>query len=78
MNSSDKNPATETFDRLQKATAIPIVLVVAAAVLIINGASIWLFPVILAVVALYVFGVIGGTRLIRAGADRRERRKRDQ
>jgi multisubunit Na+/H+ antiporter MnhG subunit len=63
----------ETFDRLQKITAVPIVLLVAVAVLIANGASIWLFPLILAVVAIYVFAVIGGTRLIRAAADRRKR-----
>lgn len=70
MNSSDKNPATETFDRLQKKTAVPLILVVATIALVANGASILMFPVILGIVAVYVFIVMGGSRLIRAGIDR--------
>lgn len=70
MNSSDKNPAMETFDRLQKKTAVPLVLVVATVALIVNGASIWMFPIIFAVALVYVFIVIGGARLIRTGIER--------
>jgi hypothetical protein len=65
MISSDKNPATETFDRLQRKTALPLILIVAAMAIVANGASIWMFPVILAIVAIYVFAVMGGTRLFR-------------
>lgn len=70
MNSSDKNPALETFDRLQRKTAVPLVLLVAIAALVVNGASIWMFPVIFTVALIYVFIVIGGGRLIRAGVGR--------
>lgn len=74
MNSSDKNPATETFDRLQRKTAVPLVLVVATAALVVNGASIWMFPIVLAVAFLYVFIVIGAARLVRTGIERRRGR----
>jgi len=65
-NSSVKNPAVETFDRLQRKTAIPIVLVIAAVVIVVNDASIWLLPVVVAVAAICVFTIVGGTRLIRS------------
>jgi len=69
-NSSNKNPATETFDRLQRRTAIPIALAVAAVVMVVQGASIWLFPLIAAFAALNIFIIIGGTRLIRSGVSK--------
>lgn len=69
-SSSDQNPATETFDRLQRRTAIPIALAVAAVVIVVQGASIWLFPLVAAVAALYMFISIGGTRLIRSGVSK--------
>jgi hypothetical protein len=79
MNSSNKNPATETFDRLQRRTAIPLVLAVTTAALIANDASIWMFPVIFAAALVYVLSIIGGTRLIRAlGARLRGRKRRDK
>jgi len=70
MDSSDKNPATEMFDRLQKKTAVPLVLVVATTALVVNGAPIWMFPIIFAIALVYVFIVIGGARLVRTGIER--------
>jgi ABC-type transport system involved in cytochrome bd biosynthesis fused ATPase/permease subunit len=78
MNYSDKNPATETFDRLQKKTAVPIILVVATAAVVINRTSILLLPVALAIAAIYVSIVIMGERWIRVGIGRlRGRRHED-
>jgi hypothetical protein len=70
MNSTDKNPATETFDRLQKKTVVPLVLIVATVALIANGASIWMLPVVLAIVSVYVFAIAGGARLVRGGIEK--------
>jgi hypothetical protein len=70
MNSSDKNPAMETFERLQRKTAVPIILVVALVALIANGASIWMFPIVLAIAAVYFFAVLGGARLAKRRSSR--------
>jgi hypothetical protein len=77
MNSSDKNPAMETFDRLQRKTAVPLALVVATVALVVNGASIWMLPIVFAVAFVYVFIVIGGSRLIRTGIERLRGRDRE-
>lgn len=60
----------ETFDRLQRKTAVPLVLLVTTVALVINGASIWMFPIIFAIALVYVFIVIGGARLVRIGIER--------
>jgi cation transport ATPase len=66
MDISKKNPATETFDRIQK-VVVPIILVVAAVLAIWrNGVSIALLPVALIVAALYLIVVADGARLIRS------------
>jgi hypothetical protein len=70
MNATDRNAATEIFDRLQRKTLIPLVLLVTAAALIIIGAPIWMFPVVVAVVFVCVFVIFGGARLIRSGVDK--------
>jgi hypothetical protein len=77
MNSSDKNPATEMFDRLQRKTAVPLVLLVATVALVVNGTSIWMFPIIFAVALVYVLIVIGGARLVRDGIDKLRGRDHD-
>jgi hypothetical protein len=66
MNSLNKNPGTETFDRIQR-IAVPIIIVVAAILAIWrNDVSIALLPVALIAAALYLFVVAGGARLIRS------------
>lgn len=66
MNSSHKNPGTETFDLLQRRAA-PVIVVVAAVLAIWRSdASIGLLPLALIVAALYLTIVIGGSRIIRA------------
>lgn len=66
MDFSNKNSATETFDRIQK-VVVPIIVVVAAVFAIWrNDVSIALFPVALIVAVLYLTAVAGGVRLIRS------------
>lgn len=66
MNSLDKNPGTETFDRIQR-IAVPIIIVVAVSLAIWrNDVSIALLPVALVAAALYLLIVAGGARLIRS------------
>lgn len=66
MNSLNKNPGTETFDRIQK-IAVPIIIVVAAIFAIWrNDVSVALLPVALIAAALYLLIAAGGARLIRS------------
>ena len=66
MNYSNKNPGTETFDRVQK-WAAPIIIIVAAVLAIWrNDVSIALLPLALIVAALYLTIVIAGSRIVRA------------
>lgn len=66
MNSSTRNPGSETFDRIQKVAA-PIIIVVAAVLAIWrNDVSIALLPVALIAAALYLLVAAGGARLIRS------------
>lgn len=73
MTMSDSNPrnaAMETFDRLQRRTVIPIALAVAAVAIFVNGASIWLLPLLAVLALAYLLMIIGGARLIRASIAR--------
>jgi hypothetical protein len=75
MNSSNKNPGTETFDRVQK-WAFPVIIV-AAAILAVwrNDLSFALLPLALLVAAIYLAIVVSGSRIIRAiGLKRLQRR----
>lgn len=66
MNSLNKNPGTETFDRIQR-IVVPIIIVIAASLAIWrNDVSIALLPVALIAAALYLLVVAGGARLIRS------------
>jgi hypothetical protein len=66
MSPVTKNPATQTFDRIQR-VAVPIIIIVAAVLAIWrNDVSIALLPVALVAAAIYLFVVTGGTRLIRS------------
>jgi hypothetical protein len=76
MNSSDKNPAQETYDRLQRKTALPLVLVVAVVALAVKGASIWMLPIVFGIGLVYAFVVFGGGRLVAAGIERFRGRRR--
>ena len=79
MNSSNKaNPATETFDKVQR-VSVPIIIVVAAILAIWrNDVSIALLPVALIVAALYLLLVMGGARAVRAFGEKRLGHRRDQ
>lgn len=66
MNSSNKNPGTETFDRVQKCVVPPIIVVAAVLAIWRNDVSIALLPVALIVAALYLTIVIAGSRIVRA------------
>lgn len=66
MNSLNKNPGTETFDRIQR-IAVPIIIVVAAILAIWrNEVSVVLLPVALIAAALYLLVVTGSVRFIRS------------
>jgi hypothetical protein len=66
MNSSNRNSATEVFDRVQK-WALPLIIVVAAVLAIWrNDVSVALLPLALFVAALYLAIVIAGSRIVRA------------
>jgi hypothetical protein len=77
MNSTNKNPATEAFDKAQRRAA-PLVIVLAAVVAIwLGGAPIAFLPIFLVVGVLYLSIVFAGTRLIRTVWDRRQNVKRN-
>lgn len=64
MPSSSRNPGTEAFDRVQR-KAVPIVIVAAAVLaLFLNDVPAALFPVAVAVAAIYLLLVVGGARVI--------------
>lgn len=65
MTKSDNNPATETFQSLQRKSAAPMLLAIVIVAMIANDASIWMFPIVLGVAGVYFFAVLGGARLGR-------------
>lgn len=75
MNSSNRNPATEVFDRVQK-WAVPLIIIVAAGLAILrNDLSVAFFPLALFVAAVYLAIILVGSRIIRAiGAKLLQRR----
>lgn len=65
MNSSDRNPATEIFDKGQR-IVVPIIIVLAAVLAIVrNDVSIALLPVAVVVAGIYLLVVGGGAHGIR-------------
>lgn len=61
MSSSNKNPATETFDRIQKWITGPIILVASVLAIWRNDASWALLPIVIVIVGAFVLLIIGGT-----------------
>jgi hypothetical protein len=75
MSSSSKNPATEAFDRIQKRIAGPIVLVASVLAIWGNDASWALLPIVIVIAGAFVLLIIGGTRLVRALAQKQSDRR---
>ena len=66
MNSLNKNPGTDAFDKVQK-RVVPLIIVVAAVLAIWrNDVSIALLPLALVAAALYLLVVTAGARVVRA------------
>lgn len=70
MNSSNRNPGTETFDRIQRWAVLPIILVAAVLAILRNQTSWVVLPIALAVGATYLLLVLGGTRAIRTAGSK--------
>lgn len=65
MNSSNKNPGAETFERIQRRAVVPIILIAAVLAILRNDVSWLLLPIAIGVGALYLLLVTGGARAIR-------------
>ena len=76
MNSSNRNPGTETFDRIQRWAVLPIILLAAVLAIWRNEVSWVLFPVALVVGAIFLLIVLGGTSAIRAAGSKFFKRPR--
>lgn len=70
MNSSNKNPGTEAFDRVQRWAILPIILIAAVLAIWRNDVSWAVLPIAIVIGALYLLFVIWGSRLIRRWGSR--------
>lgn len=68
MNSSDKNPGKDTFDRLHKFSVPIIILIAGIAAIWRNDLSVAFLPVALAVSVIYLLMVYSWGPIFRAGA----------
>jgi len=70
------DPGSATFDRIQRRAVIPIILVAAVLAIWRNEASWALLPVALAVGAVFLLLVYGGTKVVRSAGLRFLKRPR--